>query len=73
MITPEQAISIAKKQALAHGWALVEPLLIIERKRWFGGLSRYEINSDPSMRGSRAHFVIDATSGEIISKGYVSR
>jgi hypothetical protein len=33
---------------------------------------RSEISTDPSKRGAKARFVIDATSGEVLSEGYLS-
>jgi hypothetical protein len=73
MIDRNQAIEIARKCADENGWGWTEPLHVIERRRWFGGLDRYEIASDPAIRGTKVRIVIDAATGEIRSKGYVPR
>jgi uncharacterized membrane protein YkoI len=73
MIEQNQAIEIARKRAAEKGWAFAEPLQVTTRRRWFGGTSRYEIETTAGKRGTKARFSIDANTGEIISEGYVSR
>ena len=73
MIEKEQAIEIARKRAVANNWAFVEPINVVVRRGWFGKISRYELETNAGNRGTKARFVIDANSGEIISEGYISR
>lgn len=73
MITREQAIAIARAQALAAGWAFSNPIGVIERKGWFGGVLRFEIETSAGYLGTKARFVIDAATGEVLSAGYVGR
>jgi hypothetical protein len=73
MIDRNQALEIAQKCADENGWGLTEPLHIVARTRWFGGLDRYEIASDRAVRGTKVRIVVDATTGEIRSKGYIPR
>ncbi|MGD9189324.1 MAG: PepSY domain-containing protein [Desulfobacteraceae bacterium] len=73
MIERDQAIEIARDRALENGWAFVEPLEVVVRRGWFGGVSRFEIETNAGRRGTKARFAINAKTGEIISEGYVSR
>ncbi len=73
MIERDQAIEIARKRATAKEWAFVEPLNVVIRRSWLGAVSRFEIETNAGNRGTKAHFVIDAKTGEIVSEGYVSR
>jgi uncharacterized membrane protein YkoI len=73
MIDQDTAIAIARKRAEEKGWGLAEPLAVITRRGWFGGILRFEIETNPAMRGSKARFVIDAVTGEIIDEGYIPR
>lgn len=73
MIDQDQAITIARDRAKALGWAFSEPLEIVVRRGWFGGTSRFEIETNAGKRGTKARFVIDAKSGEIVSEGYLAR
>ncbi len=73
MIERNQAVEIARKRAVAKEWAFVEPLNVVIRRSWLGAASRFEIETNAGHRGTKAHFVIDAKTGEIISEGYVSR
>jgi hypothetical protein len=73
MINRDQAIEIARNSAAEQGWGLQEPLQVTERRRWRGGVDSYDIVTNPAMRGTSARFVIDATTGEIRSKGYIPR
>jgi hypothetical protein len=73
MMDRNHAIELARQCAAASGWALQKPLHVVERTRWWGGVDRYEISSNPALRGNNARFVIDAATSEIRSKGYVPR
>lgn len=73
MIDRDQAITIARDRATALGWAFSEPLEIIVRRGWFGGTSRFEIETNTGKRGTKARFVIVAKTGEIVSEGHLAR
>jgi uncharacterized membrane protein YkoI len=73
MIERTHAIEIARKRASEKGWAFAEPLEIVIRRGWLGGVVRFEIETNAGKRGTKARFVIDARSGKIISEGYLSR
>jgi len=74
MISKEQAIEIAKKRAAEKGWAFGEPFEIIERQAWFSrDIIRFEIETNPTMRGTKTRFSIDAKTGEILSEGFIPR
>jgi len=73
MIEREQAIEIARTRAIAKEWAFVEPLNVVIRRSWLGVVIRFEIETNAGNRGTKAHFVIDAKTGEIVSEGYISR
>ena len=73
MIDQEQAIEIARKIAQAEDWAFAEPIYVVVRKKWTGAIDRYEIETAHGLKGSKANFTIDAKTGEIQSKGYISR
>jgi uncharacterized membrane protein YkoI len=73
MIERDQAIEIARKRASEKGWAFAEPLEVVIRRGWLGGVVRFEIETNAGKRGTKARFVLDAKTGEIISEGYLSR
>ncbi len=73
MIERDEAIKIARDCASTKGWAFAEPLNVTIRRGWFGGIIRFEIETNAGKRGTKAHFVIDAKTGDIISKGYIKR
>jgi hypothetical protein len=73
MIEQNQAIEIARDRASEKGWAFAEPLAVVIRRGWLGGVSRFEIETNADKRGTKARFVIDANTGEIVSEGYLSR
>jgi len=73
MIERDQAIEIARERASEKGWAFVEPLEVVIRHSWFGGISRFEIETNAGNRGTKARFVIDAKTGKLVSEGYISR
>ena len=72
-IDRNQAIEIARTRAAEKGWPFAEPLALIIRRAWFGGVSRFEIETGAGKRGTHTRFVIDAKTGEIVSEGYVPR
>ena len=73
MIEEDHAIQIARDRASAKGWAFAEPLSVVMRWGWLGGVSRFEIETNAGKRGTKARFVIDAKTGAIVSEGYLSR
>jgi hypothetical protein len=73
MIERAAAIEIARKRATENGWAFAEPLEIVHRRGWFGGADRFEIETNAGKLGTKAKFVIDASSGEVVSEGYIPR
>jgi hypothetical protein len=50
-----------------------EPVDIVHRRGWFGRGDRFEIETNAGTRGTKARFVIDATTGDILSEGYIPR
>ncbi|CAD7856266.1 MAG: hypothetical protein [Olavius algarvensis Gamma 1 endosymbiont] len=73
MIDPDAAIEIARKRSIEKGWAFPEPVEVVSRHRWFGGLDRFEIETNAGQRGTKSRFTIDAATGEITSEGYIPR
>ena len=74
MIDREAAIEIARKRAMEKGWAFAEPVDVISRRRWFSSrIFRFDIETNAGNLGTKARFVIDAATGEIISEGYIPR
>jgi hypothetical protein len=73
MINEAEAIAIARAAADAEGWAFVEPVATTLRRPWFGGGGRWEIRTNARRLGAIARFVIDASDGRVIEKGYIPR
>ena len=73
MIDEQAALTIARVTAQAEGWAFVEPARIVLRRDWWGRPKRWEIHSNPALRGSMTRFVIDAADGHLLEKGYIPR
>ena len=73
MIDEAAALEIARARAVEKGWAFAEPISVEKRLNWSGRLIRFEITTNFGYRGSIARFTIDATTGAILSEGYVSR
>lgn len=73
MIDQTHAIEIARKFAEEKGWAFAEPLDVRTRRRWFGDIKHFEIETNAGKLGTKARFVIDAVSGTIMSSGYIRR
>ena len=69
----DQAIEIAHKRAEEKGWVLIVPLDVSIRRSWSGRPRRFEIMTNADGLGAKAHFVIDAKTGKILSAGYVPR
>ena len=65
MIDRADAIEIARSRAAEMGWAFAEPLEVVHRRGWFGRGDRFEIETNAGKRGTKARFVIDATTGTI--------
>ena len=73
MIDEAAAIEIARARAAKNGWAFSEPLSILRRRGWRGKSKRFEIETNAASRGTKARFVVDAETGEILSEGYLPR
>jgi hypothetical protein len=73
VIDEQAAIEIARLRAAEKGWAFADPIGVRHRRGWFGQGDRYEIETNGNNRGSKARFVIDATTGAVISEGYIPR
>ena len=73
MIDKSAAIALARAVAAKEGWSFVEPVAATLRRAWSGEGGRWEIHSNARVRGARARFIIDASDGRIIEKGYISR
>lgn len=73
MIDRDAAIEIARKRATENGWAFAEPVEVAERRGWFGGKKRFEIETNAGKLGAKARFVIDAATGWVVREGYISR
>ena len=74
MIDQAAAITIARERAAERGWPFSEPLEIRVRRSWLGRpILRYEIGTNAGNRGTKASFVVDAETGEIVRAGYIAR
>ena len=73
VIDRDGAIAIASLRAEHNGWGFSEPLEVVHRRGWFGQYNRFEIRTNVGNRGTKAHFLIDAKTGEILSEGYIPR
>jgi hypothetical protein len=72
-MTEAEAIQLARAAAQREGWAWAEPALATFRKPWFGKGGKWEIFSNARGLGAKARVVIDASTGEILEKGYIPR
>lgn len=70
MIDPEVAIEIARKRSVEKDWEFAEPVEVVPYHRWFGGLDRFEIETNAAGLGTKAYFMIDAETGDILSEDY---
>ena len=73
MIDRYFAIATARKHALKNGWAFSEPVKVVYRRGLFGRGGRFEIETRAESCGTRARFVVDERTGEMISEGYITR
>lgn len=73
MIASDTAVEIARARASDKGWAFAEPVNVTRRRGWFGQHDRFELETNAGNRGTKARFVIDAETGEILSEGYIPR
>jgi len=73
MIDKSAAIALARAAAEREGWSFVEPVAATLRRAWSGEGGRWEIHSNAAVRGTRARFIVDASDGRIIEKGYIPR
>ena len=74
MIEQDQAIEIARKRAEEKGWEFNEPVNVFTFRKWvgFGAVSRFEILENAGNPSTKAHFVIDAKTGVVLSEEHVS-
>ena len=73
MISEQDAINIATKLAQELSWGWLEPTHAVLRKAWFGKGGKWEIHSNYMNRGTKVRVVIDAETGAVLDKGYISR
>jgi hypothetical protein len=73
MINETTAIEIARRRAAERGWPFGDPLAVTHRRGWGGGQGRYEIETNPGMRGTKTRFTIDAETGEVLQEGHIPR
>ena len=73
MITPYEAVAIARDRAAERGWGLAEPVSVRSRRAWCGRLKSYDVRSNPRLRGTKAWFKIDAETGAILAEGCLRR
>lgn len=74
LISRDEALHIALARAQERGWSLGEGVVVSEiREGWPRRLRKYEVATDPALRGTRARFTIDAETGEIIEEGFMRR
>lgn len=73
MITEAEAIRIAKQLAQENAWAWDEPVQAVFRRTWLGKPKRWEIYSNANKLGAKVRVFIDAISGVVLDKGYISR
>jgi hypothetical protein len=71
MIDRDEAVRLASVRAKDRGWEFSEEVSIVHRRGWFGRHDKYEIETNPTLRGTKARFVIDAENGEILEEGYI--
>ena len=72
MISQEEAIEIAKREASLQGWVWEEPINIIWRANWFGKSGHWELSTNTSSRGPMIRMII-SNEGEIIEKELLRR
>lgn len=73
MISQEEAIEIAKKEALTQGWGWIEPIDVRWRyDGWFAKRGKWEIHTNVHARGGNIRMII-SDEGEVIEKGFLSR
>jgi hypothetical protein len=74
MISREDALRIADARAEARDWGLgPQPTIVEITSGWPRRIRKYEVKTNAALRGTRARFVIDAESGEILEEGYIPR
>ena len=73
MITEDEAVNRAKRVAVEHGWAWVDPAHTTLRSRWFGKGGKWEVFSNAAGLGAKVRVVLDAQTGAVLEKGYVPR
>lgn len=73
MIDRDEAVRLARARAAERGWAFSDEVSVVHRRGWFGRHDKFEIETNPTLLGTKARFVIDAETGEILDEGYIPR
>jgi hypothetical protein len=73
MISAEDALEIARRRAADNGWRFGEPFSVLLRRGWRAKNNRYEIETNAGRLGTKARFVIEASTGHILEEGYIPR
>jgi uncharacterized membrane protein YkoI len=74
VIEKDAAVAIARHRAAQKGWAFSEPIDVEHRRGWSGKPgSYYKIETNAGKLGTKARFVIDAETGDIVREGYLAR
>ena len=68
MIDRTLAVEIARKRAAEKEWPFAEPVEVTVHRRWYGRVDRYEIWTPGSTPGTKACFVIQASTGAILDE-----
>ncbi len=72
MIEKAAAIEIARLRAEEKEWSFEEPIEVIEHHGWFSKAATvFDIETNFGYFGAKAHFTIDAKTGEILKEGYI--
>ncbi len=71
MINQEEAIEIAKREALTLGWGWAEPINIYWRwDGWFGKRGKWLIYTNVNEKGGNIRMII-SDEGEVVEKGFL--
>jgi uncharacterized membrane protein YkoI len=68
----EEALEIARRRAEEKDWSLEEPIEVRMHRAWFSKAPTvFKIETNVGYFGAKAHFTIDAKTGEIKEEGYI--
>ena len=71
MISQEEAIEIARREALTLGWGWVEPINVYWKgDGWFGKRGKWEIYTNVNVRGGNIRMLI-SDEGDVVEKGFL--